>query len=135
MKRGPKKMLPAEKEMRGTYRAHRDADIQIIESDGMPQMPDWLTPEGEEVWQDNVGRVSQKLVSEADSNEFANFCVLQGGIVKAVRAGEMPPVAAFAEVRKKAEMFGIAGPRSRMVAGAPKAPASNPFAKVGRRGS
>ena len=114
MKRGPKAQLPSEKMAKGTYQKCRDAGrVEVIEPLALPQQPDWLTAEAVEVWLDDIGRV--KLATESDSTLFANYCTLQGGILKAVRANEMPPIAAFAEVRKMQEILGIAGARSRQL--------------------
>lgn len=133
MQRGPKAQLPSEKKAKGTFQPVRDAGrIQIIEPMSMPQRPDWLTSEAGEIWLDDVGRV--KLATEADSNLFANYCTLQGAIVKAVRAGgDMPPMAAFAEVRKMQELLGIAGARSRVGVAPEGGKPGNGFARNGIR--
>lgn len=132
MQRGPKAQLPSEKKAKGTYQPVRDAGrIQIIEPASMPQRPDWLTSEAGEVWLDDVGRV--RLVTEADSTLFANYCTLQGGIIKAIRAGgEFPPISAFAEVRKMQEVLGIGGARSR-IGVKPEGGKTNVFGRNGSR--
>lgn len=113
MKRGPKAQLPSEKKAKGTYQPVRDGHrVEVIEPDAMPRQPNWLTPEGEEVWLDDIGRV--KLATEADSTLFGNYCNLQGSIIKAMRSGEVPPITAFAEARKMQEVLGIGGARSRI---------------------
>lgn len=133
MQRGPKAQLPSEKKAKGTFQPVRDAGrVQIIEPMSTPQQPDWLNTEAQEIWLDDVGRV--KLATEADSNLFANYCTLQGAIVKAIRAGrEMPPMAAFAEVRKMQELLGIAGARSRVGIAPEGGKAGNVFARNGNR--
>jgi hypothetical protein len=135
MKPGPKKSVPSQKIQRGTYQPCRDGEVvELVEPGALPQQPDWLTPEGEEIWQDDVGRVdSSRLATEKDSTGFAVYCNLMGGIVKAFRGGEMPPVAAIAEARKMAEMFGIFGAKSRLK-GAREEADRNPFKRNGRRG-
>jgi len=136
MKRGRKPELPSTKEVRGTFQPCRDAvKVEVIEPDALPTRPDWLTASGDEVWLDDLGRVAAgRLASERDSTMFANFCNLQGAIVQAWRAGQVPPAAYLAEARKMAEQFGLFGARSRMLAAGSDSGASNPFARNGRRG-
>lgn len=132
MKRGPKPQLPSEKRAKGTYQPSRDGHrIEVIEPNAMPQQPNWLTAEAEEVWMDDVGRV--KLATESDSTLFANYCSLQGSLIKAIRSNEVPPITAFTEVRKMQEVLGIGGARSR-VGVKPDAPAGGVFSRNGRRG-
>lgn len=135
MKRGPKPTLPSEKIVRGTWRNDRDGGVaEIIEPAALPLQPDWLTPEGEVIWQDDIGRVAAgRLVSERDSTLFATYCNLAGANGLAWRAGEVPPAAHITALRQLAELFGLAGAKSRLVSGeAPKS--ANPFARNGKRG-
>jgi len=132
MQRGPKAQLPSEKRAKGTFQPSRDGNrVQVIEPMSTPQQPDWLTDEAQEIWLDDIGRV--KLATESDSTLFANYCSLQGAIVKAIRVGEMPPISAFAEVRKMQEVLGIAGARSRVGVAPEGGKAGNVFAKNGAR--
>jgi hypothetical protein len=132
MQRGPKAQLPSEKKAKGTYQPARDGHrVEIIEPISTPKQPDWLTGEAEEVWLDDIGRV--KLATESDSSLFANYCSLQGAIVKAIRAGETPPIAAFTEVRKMQEVLGIGGARSRVGVMPEGGKTGNVFARNGRR--
>lgn len=136
MKRGPKPTLPSIKEARGTLRPHRDGlTIEMSEPSGLPQRPDWLTTAGQEVWMDDLGRVSTgKLAGERDSTMFGTYCNLQGAIIQAWRSGEVPPAAHLMEARKMAEQFGIFGAKSRLKVGVPEDGASkNPFGRNGRR--
>ena len=137
MKPGPKSKTVAEKAAQGTLRKCRERDtIQFIEPSALPEQPDWLTVEGQEVWQDDISRVNaHMLATEKDSTSFANYCNLQGMIVRCWRTGEAPPVTALAEVRKLQELFGIGGARSRAqkAGGGASAPATNPFLKNGKR--
>ncbi|HEV7285197.1 MAG TPA: hypothetical protein VGN75_10095 [Kaistia sp.] len=138
MKRGPKPALPSEKRARGTLQQCRDAGkVELIEPDALPARPEWLTAAGEEVWIDDIGRVAAgRLVTEKDSTMFANYCNLQGAIVMAWRAGDVPPTASLMEARKMAEQFGIFGAKSRVKAGGsvPAGVSSNPFTRNGGRG-
>lgn len=135
MKRGPKALLPSEKEARGTFQPCRDAGkVEVVEPNSMPLKPDWLTAAGEEVWIDDIGRVGHgHLVTERDSTMFANYCNLQGAINLAWRAGEVPPAAHLMEARKMAEQFGIFGAKSRLKVGGSDGPSGNPFARNARR--
>jgi len=134
VKRGTKPGLPSERVARGTYRRDRDPGyVEVIEPDSLPQRPDWLTPEGDEVWMDDIGRVSaHRLVSEKDASLFGQYCNLMGACIKAWRAGEVPPITAIAEARKMAELFGIAGARSRLKIAQPEK-SENPFFRNGKR--
>lgn len=114
--------------------------IELTSSDALPQMPDWLTAHGQEVWQDDVARVAGHLLAtEEDSTAFGNYCNLQGEIIKAwrdlancVEGATVPPTAALTEVRRMAEQFGLFGRKSRLVSGGAQK-AANSFAKHGRR--
>lgn len=135
MKRGPKPELPSTKAARGTIQKCRDAGkIELIEPDALPARPDWLTPAGEEVWIDDVGRVTAgRLAAEKDSTMFAQYCNLQGAIIQAWRSGAVPPAAHLMEARKMAEQFGIFGAKSRVKVGGNGGNTTNPFAKNGVR--
>lgn len=135
MKRGPKAELPSVKAARGTFQPCRDGGkVQVIEPDQLPMEPVWLTEAGREVWLDEIGRVSvAKLATERDSTMFGNYCNLQGAIVQAWRAGEVPPAAMLTEARKMAEQFGLFGAKSRMNVAGNDGKSSNPFARNGAR--
>lgn len=136
MKRGRKSELPSTKLARGTLQKCRDSGrVEVIEREQLPLQPDWLTPEGQDVWLEDLGRVAtHSLVSELDSTVFGNYCNLQGAINKAWRLGEVPPAAYIMEARKMAEQFGIFGAKSRMKVGSGGSGGTgNPFAKNGKR--
>ena len=135
MQRRPKPQLPAMKLEKGTYQPCRDGNrMEIVAPDELLQKPDWLTAAGEEVWIDDIGRVgSVGLATELDTTLFGTYCNLQGAAILAWRAGGVPPIAALAEIRKLAEIFGIAGARSRIgTSGAGSSAAPNPFARFKR---
>jgi hypothetical protein len=135
MNRGPKRQLPSEKRARGTFQKVRDANtIEIIEADAMPQMPDWLSAEAQEIWLEDLGRVTaHRLVTEKDTSAFANYCALQALIVLCFKKGEAPAITALSEVRKLQELFGIGGAKSRLQV-KPANGSGNPFVRNGRRG-
>jgi hypothetical protein len=76
MQRGPKPQLPAVKLEKGIFQPCCDGNrMELVAPDELPQKPDWLTAAGEEVWMDDIGRAAQmKLLSEADTTMFANYC-------------------------------------------------------------
>jgi hypothetical protein len=94
-------------------------------------MPDHMTPLAQTIWTEEVGRVMQAGVAELDSTLFANYCSLASLIRMAFSTGQPPPAAHLAELRRHAELLGIAGPKSRTVR--PGTPADNPFANNGVR--
>jgi phage terminase small subunit len=134
MQRGPKRQLPSEKRARGTFQPVRDANtIEIIEPNAMPQMPDWLSAEAQEIWLEDLGRVTaNRLVTEKDTTAFANYCALQALIVQCFRKGEAPAITALAEVRKLQELFGIGGAKSRLQVKSAGG-SGNPFKRNGSR--
>lgn len=117
MRPGTKTLPVAEKHKRGTYQPCRDAGkVDIIGSDDPPAMPDRLSPGAQMIWTEDLGRVMSSGVNELDSALFANYCELQAAIREAWADpnGKPPPVGALVEVRKMAELLGIAGPKSRV---------------------
>nr|WP_312165628.1 hypothetical protein [Brevundimonas diminuta] len=132
MKPGPKPKPPAVKKAQGSFQPSRGGDlVEISTPSGVPLRPDWLTEAGEEVWMDDVARVSNgSLVTERDSTVFATYCNLMGAIIETWRSGEVPPAAHLSEARKMAEQFGIFGRKSRLVADA-GAEKTNPFTRNG----
>ena len=146
MKRGTKPLPPAMKQERGTLQPCRDAHRfeadtltateSIATPNGLPQRPEWLTEAGYQVWLDDVGRASShRLATESDSSMFANYCNLQGAIVRCWESGNVPPASHLMEARRMAEQFGIFGRKSRVLEGAPASGGDkgNPFANNGRR--
>ncbi|QDO99091.1 hypothetical protein FNB15_18250 [Ferrovibrio terrae] len=128
MKGGRKPLHSAEKKARGTLRPCREpAPVGFIDQQGLPAKPAWLTAAGEDVWIDEVGRVSlNRLADRRDTTSFGNFCNLQGCINLCWQSGEVPPAAHLAEARRMAEQFGLFGARSRQnLPAAPKE--ENPF--------
>ena len=137
MKRGRKPEPPAIKWDRGTFQPSRDdGKTEIIVPGDPPMMPDYLTPEAELVWQEEIGRVMQAGVTEIDSSLFARYCSLEALIRKAFRlGGEAPPAAYLTTQRQMAELLGIAGRKSRVGKGAGNGNPveGNPFSRNGSR--
>jgi hypothetical protein len=95
-------------------------------------MPDGLTIEAQMIWSDEIGRVMAAGVAEADSSLFADYCELTALIRKAWKAEEAPPAAFLSEQRRRAEMLGIAGPKSRVIQVGDQSKSANPFKRNGR---
>jgi len=130
MNAGRKATGPSEHLARGTFQKSRHAgQVEIIGPDTLPQQPDWLTEGGQQVWLDDIGRVSTvRSATELDSVAFANYCNLQAAIIQAWRAGEVPPAAHLMQVRQMQEQFRIFGDKSRIkIADGKKS--SNPYAR------
>lgn len=134
MKPGPKPKPPAVKKAQGSYQPSRGGDlVEIPAVSDLPERPDWLTTAGEEVWMDDIQRVTVgSLVTARDSTVFATYCNLMGAIIETWRSGEVPPAAHLSEARKMAEQFGIFGRKSRLVADA-GAEKTNPFTRNGSK--
>lgn len=130
MKGGHKPTPPSTKHARGTFRPDRDCGkIELIVPTALPQQPAWLTEAGQQEWLDMIGRVaSTRLATEADSALLGTFANLLGAMAQAWQSGAAPPASYITEARRLAELFGIAGAKSRIGAPPPKAEA-NPFAK------
>jgi|SRR5579871_924898 len=137
MKPGRKADAPAEKASRGTLRPIRDAfKTEVIVAADPPMQPDYLTPQAIEVWQEVLGRVMSAGVREVDSALLARYCSLEALVRQAFNAGGSPPPAAYLTVlRQYEELLRIAGPKSRVgiIDATNATPASNPFARNGRR--
>ncbi len=137
MKRGPKPVTAQVKAMRGTLQPCRDkvTPLEMVVPGEPPVTPDYLSPEAQEVWIEEIGRVMVAGVGERDSSLFARYCSTEALARKAYKAGEPPPAAYLTELRRMAELLGIAGPRARtgVKADGPKIVSSNPFVRNGNR--
>lgn len=137
MKRGAKPQLPSVKAARGTLRKDRDGAKplvgQVVGQGDPPVTPDYMTAEAQDIWLEELPRVMCGGVAELDSSLFARYCSLEALARKAFTAGEPPPAAYLTELRRMAELLGIAGPRVRQGQKQGSTPADNPFARNGRR--
>jgi phage terminase small subunit len=89
MRRGPKPELPSVKANGGTFRPHRDRfKVEVSTSNALPIKPDWLSPAGQTIWDENVTRAAAVGVTEHDTVIFTIFCNLTGEVVQAVQAGK-----------------------------------------------
>ena len=72
-RRGPKKTPAAVKKARGTYRADRDAGVEIVGRE--PKMPEWLSEPAQELWRELAPTlVKENLLTVIDGLVFALLC-------------------------------------------------------------
>ena len=136
MQRGRKAEPPSAHFARGTLQPVRhDGRTEIIVPGDPPQMPDYLTPAAQIVWQEEIGRVMAAGASDLDSSLFARYCALEAKVRQAFSddSGEVPPAAYITTLRQYAELLGIAGRKSRVGKGGADAKPTNPFARNGNR--
>ena len=133
MKPGPSPETPSTKLARGTFQPCRDGNkVQVIVAGDPPQMPDFLTPQAEIVWQETVGRVMQVGVAEPDSSFLARYCAMEALSRETLGKGDPIPASIMTALRQMEELLGIAGPKSR-IGRVSDGKSSNPFARNGRR--
>jgi hypothetical protein len=134
VQRGRKAEAPSVKLARGTFQPVRDGvRTEIIVPGNPPMMPDYLTAEAQDVWQEEIGRVMSAGVTELDSSLFARYCSLEALIRKTFTSGTPPPSAYLTGQRQTAELLGIAGRKSRVGKGGDGGQKGNPFARNGHR--
>lgn len=103
--------------------------MEIVGANDPPVTPDYLSPEAQIVWQEEVARVMSVGVCELDSSIFGRYCSIEA-VVRNVHAnGQAAPAAYLTELRRMAELLGIAGPKSR-VQKVDQGKSSNPFGKL-----
>mgnify|MGYP000927976595 CR=1 FL=1 len=133
MKPGRKPEPVSTKLARGTFQNHRDGDkVQILVAGDPPQMPDYLTAEAIDVWQETVGRVMHIGVSEVDSSLLGRYCAMEALSRKTLSGGEPIPASVMTALRQMEELLGIAGPKSR-IGRVTDGKSSNPFTRNGKR--
>ena len=132
MKPGRKPTTNASKALNGTLKPSRERhEIVVAEGAGELIMPAYLTPAAQEVWTEEVTRVTRVGATGLDTSLFARYCSLEA-ISRAIFAtGDAPKAATIAELRRMGELLGLSGPSSRVQAPI-KAEAipTNPFAKL-----
>jgi len=137
-KRGPKPTTPAEKLARGTDQPCRNNHAEIATtSPALGLKPPVDTPyEVALVWEEYVADVIAHGAKQCDADSFAEWCTMTANLRKARgSAGDLPPASYVQQWRTLGELFGLAGPKSRIMtkAGGPDKPAGNPFARNGKR--
>jgi phage terminase small subunit len=103
-KRKPTKL----KILQGTARKDRMTKNEPQPELGMPDIPDWLSPEGIEEW----GRVMAGMgglgvIAKIDAGALAMYCQLMGKFVKAQREGLPVLSAEIAQIRALMAAFGL----------------------------
>lgn len=130
MKTGRRIANPSAKALAGTYRSDRHADITefATPAKSAPTPPRYLTKEARAVWREEVDRVVACGITDADSSLFARYCTMEAAYRAQIAAGELPKAALLTELRRMAELLGIAGLRSRLArTGGGDAPKTSPF--------
>lgn len=129
-----KKPLPREiKIAAGTLQGCRDTNTTTVFEKSAPLAPDYLDEDALTVWREELPRVMRAGTCELDSTFFARYCALEAQTRAAYKAGEAIRAGVSSELRRYAELLGIAGAASRVVRGI--APPSddkpvNPFAAL-----
>ncbi|KTT98689.1 hypothetical protein [Sphingomonas sanguinis] len=130
MKTGRRIANPTAKALAGTFRADRHADITEIgtPAKSAPIPPRYLTKEARSVWREELDRVTACGITDADSSLFARYCTMEALYRDQISAGELPKAALLTELRRMAELLGIAGLRSRLArVGTADKPTASPF--------
>lgn len=87
-----------------------------------------MTKEARAVWREEVDRVTACGITDADSSLFARYCTMEAFYRDQISAGELPKAAILTELRRMAELLGIAGLRSRLArVGTADKPTATPF--------
>lgn len=136
MERGHRRpALPGQKEARGTARPNRDTGVVMLDtvSPVLSITPPALPDEIAEVWADNIDAAVSNGARQCDADSFAEWCSMAAMLRKARTAEEPAPAAYVAQFRMLGELFGLAGPKSRMVKAGDTKKTENPFARNGSR--
>lgn len=132
MQRGKKPATAGRKKLAGTYAKSRD-DVKTMlgptADETGPILPEWLTPAAREVWAVDIARVVGCGATAADSHMFALYCTTMADFIASVQSGAPHNAAFRSELRKQAEMLGIAGAKSRITKtiAATDKPVAQPF--------
>lgn len=138
MKRGRKALPPATHAARGTV-SQVPGGVEVLPTaGGLVQRPDGMSLAAQMVWDDFADRaMAMGTLKPADALLFAQWCQMSADIQASWAPGNAPAPAAFiAQWRQIAELFGLAGEKSRVVlkvVDADPAGNANPFARNGRR--
>jgi len=90
-----------------------------------------LPAAAQEVWHEELDRVTQSGTSSLDSSLFADYCCLAAIVRATFKAGEVPKGNQLVELRKQRELLGIGGAPSRAQRGKVAEPDTrNEFAKL-----
>ena len=116
MKTGRRIANPSAKQLAGTFRKDRHAAIAPIAAPSAcpPVRPTYMTVEGRLIWDEEIARITACGAVEADSSFIARYCEIEAIYRVSVMAGEVPSGTILTELRRMAELLGIACPRSRL---------------------
>lgn len=149
---GKKRIPPAVKDARGTRQPCRDgvdtreaaAAVAPIDT-SMSLSPPELPLDVADVWAEYVAAAVANGARQCDAESFAEWCTMAALLRKARNATEKDadgkdvpsptpaPASYVAQFRMLGELFGLAGPGSRVMNKGVEAAKSNPFARNGRR--
>lgn len=127
-------------QQRGTVQPCRDVHELVQVPDGAVLPPDGLPPRALSVWDDLAPHaIAAGSLKPADAYVFGQLCVMLANLQVAWENADADPAPAsyVAQTRVLAELFGIAGHKSRVISGGALGKdggRQNPFARNGRRG-
>lgn len=128
--------LPGEKAARGTARPSRATGVVLLDtkSPALSITPPKLPDDVAEVWADNIEAVVSNGARQCDADSFAEWCTMAAMLRKARGSGEPAPASYVAQFRMLGELFGLAGPKSRLVKPSEnQTRTSNPFSRNGAK--
>ncbi len=135
---GRRPLSQAEKLARGTARRGREREEVDSPSGPLTTPPAEMPYLAGIVWTEYVAAATAHGARQCDADSFAEWCVMTANLRQARAAigtasEALPPAAYLQQWRTLGELFGLAGPRSRVgqKVGAPAEP--NPFAANGHR--
>lgn len=135
MERGHRRpALPSEKKARGTTKPSRDTGVKVMEtlSPALSLRPPPLPDDVAEVWADYVNEAVAHGARQCDAESFAEWCSMAAALRKCRKAEEPAPASYVAQFRMLGELFGLAGPKSRLVRPAGDEKPANPFKRNGK---
>lgn len=136
MQRGHRRpALPGQKEARGTARNSRETGVKLMDtvSPKLSIRPPELADDIAEVWADNIDAAVAHGARQCDAEAFAEWCTMAAMLRKARKSGSPAPASYVAQFRMLGELFGLAGPKSRLERPSGDAPTENPFARNGKK--
>lgn len=136
---GKKPVPKAVKAQRGTLQPCRDGVATQqkpppVEA-AMVLTPPELPLDVADVWAEYVQAAVTNGARQCDTEAFAEWCTMAANL-RTARNGSPPttaPASYVAQFRMLGELFGLAGPGSRVVSKSAEAAKSNPFARNGQR--
>lgn len=126
--------LPSEKKARGTAKPSRDTGVRVMEtlSPKLSMKPPPLPDDVAEVWADYVNEAVEHGARQCDAESFAEWCAMAAALRKCRKSEEPAPASYVAQFRMLGELFGLAGPKSRLVKAGETGKPENPFKRNGK---